>query len=184
MIKTESNYKSTKMFCWMSDKVIVKNTEKYGMGIYAKKEIKKGEKIAMFGGYVMTRKEEENTPPDIYDNAIQIDDNLVIGAKLKSEIEDASMFNHSCNANAGIKGQILLVAIKDILLNEQITLDFGTVLFHPEGVKPYKLKCLCGDKDCRGNITDEDWKKAVVQEKYRGHFSMYLQDKIDNLKNK
>lgn len=184
MIITKSDYISKRMFCWLNKKVIVKNTKKYGMGIYSTQVINKDEKIAMFGGYVMTRKEEEETPEEIYDNAIQIDEDLVIGAKFKTEIEDASMFNHSCNANAGIRGQILLVAIKEITPNEQITLDFGTVLFHPEGVKPYVLKCLCNSKHCRGTITDDDWKKEVVQKKYTGYFPIHIQDKIDKLQNK
>ena len=182
MIKTEPSYKNRRTYSWLNSKVTVKDTEKYGMGVFANSKIKKDEKIAMFGGYVMTRKEEDNTPPDLYDNAIQIDDNLVIGTKNKAGLEDASMFNHCCNANAGIRGQILLVAIRDIKIGEHITFDFGTVLFHPKGVKPYEFKCLCGEKECRGIITDEDWKKKVVQEKYKGYFSIHIQEKIDYLK--
>jgi hypothetical protein len=181
MIKTEPSYKSKRVFCWVSDKVSVKDTKKYGMGLFANSKIKKDEKIAMFGGYVMTRKEEDSTPSDIYDNAIQIDDNLVIGTKNKDEIEDAAMLNHCCSANTGVKGQILLVAIKDIEPGEQVTLDFSTVLFHPKGVKPYRLKCLCGDKECRGIITDNDWKKKAIQVKYKGHFPLHIQEKIDKI---
>jgi hypothetical protein len=137
----------------------------------------------MFGGHVMTREEESNTPSEIYDNAIQIDDDLVIGAISQEEIEDGSMFNHSCNANAGVRGQILLVAMRDIEPGEQITFDFGTVLYRKEGVKPYKLECLCGEPVCRKVITDEDWKLESVQKKYKGYFPLHIQNKIDNIKN-
>ncbi len=184
MIKTKSKYKSKRTFSWVTASVIIKDTKKYGMGIYAKKEIKKDEKIAMFGGCVMTRKEEDDTPPDLYDNAIQIDDNLVIGTKNKNEVEDATMLNHSCNANTYVKGQILLVAIRDIKQNEQVTLDFSTVLFHPKGVRPYRLKCLCGEKSCRGIITDNDWKNKEIQKKYKGYFPLHIQEKIDKIQNK
>jgi len=182
MIKTNSKYKRKRTYSWMSQKATVKNTEKYGMGVFAKEKIFKNEKIAILGGYVMTRQEEQNTPHDIYDNAMQIDDNLVIGAIDKEGVEDVSMFNHSCNANAAIRGQILLIAIRDIESNEQITFDYGTVLFHPDGVKPYKLKCFCGDKDCRGVITDEDWKKKEIQQRYENYFPLHIQEKIDKLK--
>lgn len=184
MIKTEPTYKSNRTYSWLSNKVFVKNTTKYGMGVYSIEKIPKNENIAVFGGYVMTRKEEEEASSDVYDNAIQIDENLVIGAKSQDGIEDASMFNHSCDANAGIKGQIILVAMRDIEIGEQITFDFGTVLFHPEEAKPYKFKCLCESKACRGIITDEDWKNKELQKKYDGFFSLHIQEKINNLKSK
>jgi len=181
MIKTEPTYKSKRTFSWTSNKINIRDTEKYGMGVFAKEKIKKDEKIAMFGGYVMTRKEEEEAPPNVYDNAMQIDDNLVIGTNTKESIEDASMFNHSCNANAGIRGQILLVAIRNIDIGEQVTFDFGTVLFHPKGVKRYKFKCLCGSKDCRGIVTEDDWKNNKLHKKYKGYFPLHIQEKIDKL---
>jgi uncharacterized protein len=181
MIKTDSKYISKRTFSWVNQKVEIKDTRKYGIGAFAKEKILKDEKIVMFGGHVMTREEENLTPEEIYDNAIQIDEDLVIGAKTKDEIEDGSMFNHSCNANSGIRGQILLVAMRDILNGEQITFDFGTVLYHKDGIKPYKLKCLCGEDECRGTITDDDWKKTSVQEKYKGYFPLHIQDKIDNI---
>jgi SET domain-containing protein len=180
MIKTNSKYKSKKIFSWINDKVVVKDTKKYGVGAFAKEKILKNEKIAMFGGHVITREEENKLPAEIYDNAIQIDDNLVIGSILKEEIDDGAMFNHSCNANAGIKGQILLVAMRDILKSEQITFDFGTVLFNDGSFKKYKLKCLCGAKNCRKIITDNDWMKQEIQNKYRGYFPIHIQEKIDN----
>ena len=182
MIKTNSKYKSKRIYSWISDKAIIADTKKYGMGIYARKKIQKDEKIAMFGGHVITRNEESKLPEEIYDNAMQIDDNLVIGGISKKEIEDGSMFNHSCNANAGIRGQILLVARRDIEVGEQVTFDFGTVLYRKKGVPPYELECFCGESCCRGRITDNDWKLKSVQVKYRGYFPLHIQDKIDKIK--
>lgn len=182
MIKTNSKYKRKNLFSWISPKVEIKDTEKYGIGAFANRKIKKDERIIMFGGHIMTRKEEDKLPDNIYDNAIQIDDDLVMGVKIEKEIDDGSMFNHSCNANSGIKGQILMVAIRDIQKGEQITFDFGTVLYRSKGVKPYKLTCLCDDKDCRGIITDNDWKLKSVQNRYKGYFPLHIQEKINKIK--
>jgi uncharacterized protein len=182
MIKTHSKYKSKKIFSWLSNNVYVKDTKKYGIGVYAKNKILKNEKIAMFGGHVLTRKEEDKLPKEIYDNAIQIDDNLVIGSINKKEVEDGSMFNHSCNANSGIRGQILLVAIRDIDIDEQVTFDFGTVLYNDGTSKAYKLKCLCDAKNCRKYITDNDWKNKNVQKQYKGYFPIHIEDKIKKIK--
>ena len=45
---------------------------------------------------------------------------------------------------------------------------------------PYRLKCLCGSKQCRGCVTDEDWKIPALQRKYKGYFQYYIQKKIDS----
>lgn len=182
MIKTGLEYKNKRTFSWISKKVIIKDTKRYGMGAYAVKKISKDERVVMFGGHVITREEESKFSPEIYDNAIQIDEDLVIGAISIDEIEDGSMFNHSCNANAGMRGQILLVAMRDIGVGEQITFDFGTVLYNKKGTKPYRLECGCGEKNCRKIITDDDWKLKDVQRRYAGYFPLHIQEKIDEIK--
>lgn len=170
---------------WVNSKLYVKNTKTHGRGVYTKEKIKKNDKLAIFGGHVMTRTEEEKTSSGVYDNAIQIDENFVIGATRPSELKgDRTNFNHSCEPNAGIKGQILLVAMRDIEIGEQITFDYATVLHKAQNVKHYSMKCSCGSKMCRGIVTDEDWKKPELQNKYRGFFSYYLEEKINKIKNK
>ncbi|OHA47285.1 MAG: hypothetical protein A2541_01870 [Candidatus Taylorbacteria bacterium RIFOXYD2_FULL_36_9] len=169
-------------FSWINPLLKVKSTGKYGKGVYAKENIPQKALLAIFGGHVLTREEEEKTTGDVYDNAIQIGDNFVIGAIKMSEMEDASYFNHSCDPNAGINGQIFLVAMRDIKIDEQITFDYAMVLNKAAKVKEYKIKCLCESKNCRKIITNQDWKKPFLQKKYKGFFSYHLQEKINNLK--
>ena len=69
----------------------------------------------------MTVEEEPTFSNGLYDLALQIDDLFVIGTKYEHEIEDNDFFNHSCNPNAGFRGQIFLVAMRDIDVNEEIT---------------------------------------------------------------
>lgn len=182
MIKTESAYKNKRTFSWINPNLEPRNTLEYGMGVYAKQQIPKGTILAVFGGHVLTRSEEESSDTEVYDNAIQIDNDFVIGAINKEELEDASYFNHSCDANAGINGQISLVSMREIATDEQVTFDYAMVLDKPDGVKSYKIKCLCGSINCRGFISDQDWKDINIQNKYSGFFSYYLQKKIDELK--
>jgi hypothetical protein len=56
------------------------------------------------------------------------------------------------------------------------------VLYRGKGVTPYKLACNCGAKNCRGIVTDNDWKLPDLQQRYDGYFQWYLQEKIDRLK--
>jgi len=165
----------------MNSSLMAKDTSKYGKGIFAAKPIKKNSPLMVFGGYVLTRDEEVKLPLDVRDIAIQIDRDLVIGVLTRKELASTDYVNHSCEPNAGIKGQISLVAMRDIKKGEEITFDYGTVVYRQKGAPKYELICLCGSKSCRKKITQYDWKIPSLQKKYRGYFPYYIQEDIDNL---
>ena len=146
-------------------------------GVFAKERIEAGEKLAIFGRRLTPIAEE------IGDWGIQIDENFVINAydADTGELEEALFFNHSCEPNAGIKGQILLIAMRSIEPGEEVTFDYAMCLHETEGVEPYRMECHCGHPNCRRIITDNDWKIPELQQKYNGWFSWYLQEKLDKL---
>jgi hypothetical protein len=166
------------MFSWYNKNLIVKKSPKGGYGVFATNVIRKTEMVARFGGYVMTLAEEQQLPESIRDNAHQIDDNFVLGVKSESEMTVAERFNHSCDPNCGFKGQIFLVAMKDIGDGEEVTFDYAMVL---GGNVEYEIKCLCESRVCRGYIRGHDWKIPELQTKYAGYFQWYIQEKIDKL---
>jgi len=160
----------------MNPSLEVKDTGKYGGGIYVREKIKQNERLAVFGGHIMTIEQESALPEEIKDLAHQIDDNLVIGIRKVEDKQDVDNLNHSCEPNAGFNGQIFLVAMRDIDPGEEVTFDYAMVL---GGGDSYKLDCLCGKNACRKEITNEDWKNPKLQEKYRGgYFQWYLEEKI------
>lgn len=131
--------------------------------------------MAIFGGKLIHAIEE------VGDYGIQIDETFVINSldNETQEMENAFFFNHSCSPNAGIKGQIFLVAMRDIKPDDEATFDYAMCLHRVDGLPPYRLECLCGADNCRKIITDDDWKLPELQQKYSGYFSWYLQEKID-----
>lgn len=42
----------------------------------------------------------------------------------------------------------------------------------------FEMECSCGAPNCRKVITEHDWKLPDLQQRYRGYFSQYLQEKI------
>jgi hypothetical protein len=62
--------------------------------------------------------------------------------------------NHSCNPNLALQGQIVFVAMKDILVNEELTHDWATT-----DDLDHEMHCNCGSANCRGTITGKDWMK-------------------------
>ncbi len=166
---------------WIKKDIEPRTTNKYGTGLFTNKNIKKETLIAVFGGHIYTDNYENNLPSEISDNGIQISDKLIIGIVNKSEIEDAIYFNHSCDPNCGIKGQIFLIAKRDIKKNEELTFDYAMTL---GGNKKYEMTCLCQTKRCRKKITNLDWKLPELQKRYKGYFQWYLEEKIKKLNKK
>jgi len=168
------------IYSWLNHKLEVRDTEKYGKGIFTNTGVKKDDVLAVFGGYVMRIEEEENLSKDCEDSGVQIMDDFVIASK--DAEEDTDFFNHSCEPNAGFKGQIFLVAMMDIEKDCEVTFDYAMVLHPSKGAHSYKMKCFCGLDKCRGYITESDWENEILQKKYKGYFQYYLQDKINRVK--
>jgi len=92
---------------------------------------------------------------------LQIADDLYIGPKTKDEVERSFIyFNHSCEPNMGVQGQIVFVAIRDIRPGEEITCDYATI-----ETCDYVISCNCGSKSCRKMITGHDYRNKILQEK-------------------
>lgn len=169
-------------FYWLNPKLRVQKTLQYGLGTFAKENIKKGDLLLVLSGYVMKLSEEEKLPGSLSDNGIQVTENLSLCVSKKEELGGINFFNHSCDPNVGIKGQIFLVAMRNINKGEETTFDYAMTLCRSKNAKPYNLPCLCSRKNCRGRVTDNDWKNKVLQKRYKGYFQYYIQEKIDTLK--
>ncbi len=167
-------------FYWLNPKLIVKKINNRGKGTFAKKNISKGERLLAFGGYVMSLRDEAKLPKSFNDNGAQITEDHSLCVMQRKDLGGINFFNHSCNPNAGFKGQIFLVAMRKINKGEEIVFDYAMTLYHSKKSKPYSMKCWCGSKECRGIITDNDWKIKKLQKKYKDYFQYYLLEKIKN----
>jgi len=167
---------------WLNPKIEPKKSDTEGNGEFAVEDIIKGEVLAVFGGHIMTRIERDNLPENVRYLSLGIDDNMFIGPKNIDETDDADWFNHSCEPNAGLKGQIFLVAMRDIKIGEEITFDY-VMSCSQKGEKRVLFECNCDSKFCRKEITNLDWKINELQNKYKGYFSYFVQRNIDELNN-
>jgi hypothetical protein len=43
----------------------------------------------------------------------------------------------------------------------------------------WAMHCRCGSPLCRHRVTGNDWKLAGLRERYRGHFSPFINDRIE-----
>ena len=139
---------------------------------------------SIFGGVISTEKEDKKLQKkdfeDIKHYAMKVADGFYQISDRTGKLETDDFFNHSCNPNAGIKGHLLIVAMRNIKPGEEITFDYAMI----DSEKEDYFKCNCGAKNCRKFITGEDWKKPDLQKRYKGYFSYYIQEKISKSKKK
>jgi uncharacterized protein len=176
-----------RMFSWMNPSVEIKMTDKYGKGVFAKKLINKEEIIIVMGGYIFDIKAENNLNNFNCDKPIEISENFSMAPISESDMDlmPQHYLNHSCNPNTGFKGQLFMVAMRDIEKGEEIVYDYAMIMHsNPKSKEYFTMKCFCGDKNCRNIITEDDWKIPFLQKKYKGYFQWYLQEKINKLKKK
>jgi len=145
-----------------------------GRGLFATERIDAGEIVAVKGGHIVTTRQLNDLPDPLPNSAIQITDGLHLVALSPEEYEPVILFiNHSCEPNVGFAGNIVLVAMRDITADEELTTDYA--LFDDyDG----QMACRCNTASCRRVIDGHDWRRRELQRRYHGYFSWYLQRKI------
>jgi hypothetical protein len=161
---------------WHNPKVGRRRTPFAGDTLYAIEPIARDELIVTWGGVIRTTEELYKLPEFARDRAIQVEEDLHLCSGMVDDLADCA--NHSCNPNAGLRGQISLIAMRDISPGEEICFDYATCDSHPE----FRMQCACGSPNCRHEVTGDDWKIPELQERYDGYFMPYLQRKIDELR--
>lgn len=157
----------------ISNKVEVRDSPIHGKGMFAKKDIKKGEVVFIKGGYILTR--DEFYSNGTINSYLPLDDNYFLASKSKEDELHIKLYNnHSCDPNCGLRGEITFIAIKDIRQGEELTCDYAFI-----DNEDYEFECSCGSVNCRHIVTGRDWKIKELQEKYRDYFAAYLKEKFN-----
>ncbi len=163
------------MKTWRSPKIRVSNDTLAGRGVIAVDDIAQDEIVAIKAGHIVTRAEIEQVTRSAGDMALQIDDDFYLAPRSPADVDDMSVFiNHSCDPNVGFRGQVVYVAMRAIRAGEELCHDYAM-----ERSDDYALDCHCGSPLCRGKVSGADWKLPELQERYRGYFSLYIHNKIE-----
>jgi uncharacterized protein len=145
-----------------------------GRGIFATRRLEVGELVSMWGGIVLTLDGLAALPEQERGYAVQIEEGLVLTTPL-AEAATADFINHSCEPNLGLDGPISLRVIREILPGDELSFDYAMT----DSTPLLEMDCSCGAALCRGRVTSEDWRIPRLREIYDGHFTPYLQRRID-----
>jgi uncharacterized protein len=162
---------------YLSDKCQVKNRDVTGgHSVVARQVIDPGELIGVWTGRIVPADALDTLPEEIRRHTVQIEEELYLASVHANEPPD--FINHSCEPNAGLDGQVAIVALRRIMPGEEVTIDYAMC----DGSPYDEFECGCGSKICRRTVTGDDWRNPALWERYAGHFSPYLQRRIDALR--
>lgn len=146
-----------------------------GWASYAIEPIAAGETVAAFGGECVSRAELERLDEGTAAQIVQIDDDLFLVTPVSRVPGDT--VGHSCAPNCGFAAGVLVVAMRDIAVGEQLSFDRAMTA----GCDVDEFDCECGATACRHKVTGRDWMLPELQLAYRGYFSPYIAKRISGL---
>jgi uncharacterized protein len=144
-----------------AENVIVRRSGVHGRGLFAARDIKKGERIIEYVGEKVgkregtRRTEAQWAKGRIY--TFELNERHDIDGSVKWNT--ARLANHSCDPNCEsdiIRGRIWVVALKDIRKGEEITYDYNFP------VEDDLLVCKCGTKKCRGYVVGSGYGRQLA----------------------
>jgi hypothetical protein len=157
---------------YLSPRAQHRNAGRKGDGVFAIAPIERGGTVAAFGGRALHRDEFARLDAHQRTHAIQIDDDLFLATP--PELDPADYINHSCEPNCGLLGNVLVVAMRDIEVGEEICFDYAMC----DADDYDEFVCECGTASCRRLVTGADWMRPELQERYAGYFSAYIERRI------
>jgi SET domain-containing protein len=146
-------------------KVYVKESAQHGRGVFARHPIGAGDPIICFSGPLLGRSEVD---PDDYH--LQIGEELYLGP---SGLPD-DYINHSCKPNSGFGPDLVLYAMRDIEVDEEVTWDYSTAIDEADFSG---FSCTCGAAQCRGRVRSFRDLSLDDQRRLRPWLLPYLKEK-------
>lgn len=146
-----------------------------GKGLFTYELIRAGETVLSFGG-ILANNSDRYSGAYLQSTFSGITDRIMICENAYSEKDFSDYLNHSCNPNLGMDDCITMIAIRDILPNEELTYDYSFC----EADENWKLKtvCNCGNGNCRGTITGRDWRMVRSSDRLFAFYSPFIKRRI------
>lgn len=140
-------------------KIQVKKSGVHGKGVFAARDIAKGETLIEYVGEIISAQEaEDRHPHDPTDPNhtfyFQVEEDKVIDALHGGN--SARWINHCCSPNCKpevIEGRVFIKAKKDIPAGTELNYDYGLIIDEPITKKlKAQYPCWCGSAKCRGTL--------------------------------
>jgi len=183
---THDGYRPHKEFPHICEDIGVRSLSIHDKGLFANRFLPKGTVIIDWDydlpAFSCAELEEMERSGDLTEAdkryLWQIEDDVVLidpGSDFDSD--PANFINHSCDANSGIRCLHMLETLRDVEAGEELFFDYGTC----EGDADATMTCLCQSKNCRGEVSGNDWKDPKFRARFGRRFLPFILRKIDAL---
>ena len=140
----------------MSGPAVTVGLSAIGRGVFAAQHFQPGQRILAFDGPVLATPEMLALGPDrAY--ALQ-----VAFGEFLDLMPPGRYLNHSCDPNAGIMDDRVLVALRTIVPGEEIRFDYSTAMREDHWI----MECRCGEYLCRRVVLDFHHLPPITQNRY------------------
>lgn len=163
---------------WVHPGLYVDRSPIDGTGVFTRVFLPAGTVVVRWGGIVLTTAEiSDKAKPH---TRVAIDEDTWLCGSPEDEYSIDDYMNHSCIANVWLQDKITLETKHDVTAATELTADYAIWLNDPSYV--LKRRCNCRAATCRGIITGVDWQLPNVQIENHGHFSPFLNKRIELLR--
>jgi hypothetical protein len=167
---------------WLSPKIELRSSHKHGTGVFAIAPIEAGEPVEVWGE-TWEGREVIRFTNDPNDAAAAATQGLLV-MRFDTDLwsieppgtNPGYFINHSCDSNVWMDDAFTLAARRAIAPGEELTIDYAML---EAEVDDWGFRCACGSDVCRGEVRGDDWRRPDLQERYREHFSPFINKLID-----
>ena len=140
----------------MSSSTVEVGCSALGRGVFATQAFRPGQPILVLSGPVLDHAEVLGLGGDrAY--ALQIGRDQYLDT-----MPPGRYANHSCDPNAGIMNDRMLIALRSIEPGEEIRFDYSTTMIQDH----WTMECRCGQPTCRRVILDFHHLPPITQNRY------------------
>ncbi len=140
----------------MSSPAVEVGSSALGRGIFARRSFRPGQPILSLGGRVLNHDDVLTLGTDrAY--ALQIGPDQYLDM-----MPPGRYANHSCDPNAGIVNDCVLIALRTLEPGEEIRFDYSTAMSRDH----WTMECRCGQPTCRKVVLDFHHLPPITQNRY------------------
>lgn len=165
---------------WVDKRLVVRDSPIEGQGLFFTDALAAGTTVIRLGGRLvssaeldalMRRAAADPDAPYVDTMAAYADAHLLLPPNTLAHCS-----NHSCDPTLWLIDAFRIATRRDVTAGDEATIDYGTV----SDAAGFSMVCHCGVAACRGEVTSNDWSRAELQQRYRGHWAPALQARIDH----
>lgn len=136
-----------------------------GFGLFSGQKIEKGKIVLPILGLLYRISKSKINYPKY---SFPVNDDIAL-----EPANEAGFLNHSCEPNLYVNDDWVLVALRDISSDEELTIDYGTADYFD-----YGFECACKSAGCRKNYHGKICEDKSFRKANKSIFTPYLKGKF------